>query len=66
MVTGRFTVTSYNLREKDAELHVTDSSIVTGLRDLYSTLRKGSVGARAIAKRPEPSPDSRMTALDRV
>jgi 3-hydroxyacyl-[acyl-carrier-protein] dehydratase len=66
MVKGRFTLTRYNLREKDAELHVTDSSIVTGLRDLYSTLRKGSVGARAIAKRPQPSSDSRMTAADRV
>jgi 3-hydroxyacyl-[acyl-carrier-protein] dehydratase len=56
MVKGRFTLTRYNLRDKDAELHVTDSSIVGGLRDLYSTLRKGSVGARAIARRPETSP----------
>src|SRR5271166_3337866 len=46
MVKGRFTLTRYNLRDKDAELHVTDSSIVAGLRDLYSTLRKGSVGAK--------------------
>lgn len=53
MVKGRFTLTRYNLRDKDAELHVTDSSIVAGLRDLYATLRKGSVGARAIARRPE-------------
>lgn len=53
MVNGRFTLTRYNLRDKDAELHVTDSSIVAGLRDLYSTLRKGSVGAKAIARRPE-------------
>ena len=51
MVKGRFTLTRYNLRDKDAELHVTDSSIVAGLRDLYSTLRKGSVGARAIARK---------------
>jgi len=56
MVKGRFTLTRYNLRERDAELHVTDSSIVVGLRDLYSTLRKGSVGARAIARRPEAAP----------
>jgi 3-hydroxyacyl-[acyl-carrier-protein] dehydratase len=41
------------LRDKDAELHGTDSSIVAGLRDLYATLRKGSVGARAIARKPE-------------
>src|SRR5271165_4464044 len=53
MVKGRLTLTRYNLRDKDAELHVTDSSIVAGLRDLYSTLRKGSVGAKAIARRPE-------------
>jgi 3-hydroxyacyl-[acyl-carrier-protein] dehydratase len=56
MVKGRFTLTRYNLRDQDAELHVTDSSIVTGLRDLYSTLRKGSVGARAIARKPEAAP----------
>ena len=53
MVKGRFTLTRYNLRDKDAELHATDSAIVAGLRDLYSTLRKGSVGARAISRRPE-------------
>jgi 3-hydroxyacyl-[acyl-carrier-protein] dehydratase len=52
MVKGRFTLTRYNLRDKDPELHPTDASIVAGLRDLYSTLRKGSVGARAIARRP--------------
>jgi 3-hydroxyacyl-[acyl-carrier-protein] dehydratase len=52
MVKGRFILTRYNLRDKDAELHLTDSSIVAGLRDLYSTLRKGSVGAKAIARRP--------------
>ena len=50
MVKGQFTLTRYNLREKDPLLHTTDASIVAGLRDLYSTLRKGSVGARAILK----------------
>jgi 3-hydroxyacyl-[acyl-carrier-protein] dehydratase len=55
MVKGRFTLTRYNLRDKDPELHATDTSIVAGQRDLYSTLRKGSVGARAISRRPEPS-----------
>jgi 3-hydroxyacyl-[acyl-carrier-protein] dehydratase len=55
MVKGRFTLKRYNLRDKDAELHATDSSIVAGQRDLYATLRKGSVGARAIARRPEGS-----------
>ena len=53
MVKGRFTLTRYNLRDRDPELHATDSSIVAGQRDLYSTLRKGSVGARAISRRPE-------------
>ena len=53
MVKGRFILTRYNLRDKNAELHGTDSSIVAGFRDLYSTLRKGSVGARAIARVPE-------------
>jgi 3-hydroxyacyl-[acyl-carrier-protein] dehydratase len=55
MVKGRFTLTRYNLRDRDPELHATDASIVAGLRDLYATLRKGSVGARAIARRPESS-----------
>jgi 3-hydroxyacyl-[acyl-carrier-protein] dehydratase len=52
MVKGRFVLTRYNLRDRDPELHPTDASIVAGLRDLYGTLRKGSVGARAIARRP--------------
>src|SRR5438105_5675126 len=55
MVKGRFTLSRYNLRDRDPELHATDASIVAGLRDLYTTLRKGSVGARAIARRPEMS-----------
>jgi 3-hydroxyacyl-[acyl-carrier-protein] dehydratase len=55
MVKGRFTLTRYNLRERNPVLHTTDASIVAGLRDLYITLRKGSVGARAIARRPEIS-----------
>jgi 3-hydroxyacyl-[acyl-carrier-protein] dehydratase len=46
-------LTRYNLRDKDPELHGTDASIVAGLRDLYATLRKGSVGARAITRRPD-------------
>jgi 3-hydroxyacyl-[acyl-carrier-protein] dehydratase len=55
MVKGRFTLSRYNLRDRDPELHTTDSLIVEGFRDLYTTLRKGSVGARAIARRPEVS-----------
>jgi 3-hydroxyacyl-[acyl-carrier-protein] dehydratase len=50
MVKGRFTLTRYNLRDRDPELHATDAAIVAGLRDLYATLRKGSVGARAMIR----------------
>lgn len=50
MVKGRFTLTRYNLRERDPDLHATDAAIVNGLRDLYATLRKGSVGARAMIR----------------
>lgn len=50
MVKGRFTLTRYNLREKNPSLHTTDALIVSGLRDLYGTLRKGSVGARAMVR----------------
>ncbi len=55
MVKGRFTLTRYNLRDKNPDLHGTDAAIVAGLRDLYATLRKGSVGARAITRRPDVS-----------
>ncbi len=50
MVKGRFVLTRYNLRDKDPALHATDASIVAGLRELYTTLRKGSVGARAMIR----------------
>src|SRR6516162_8893954 len=49
MVKGRITLTRYNLRDRNPGLHTTDASLVEGLRDLYATLRKGSVGARAIS-----------------
>jgi len=52
MVKGRITLTRYNLRERSPGLHQTDADIVAGLRDLYGTLRKGSVGARAITRVP--------------
>jgi 3-hydroxyacyl-[acyl-carrier-protein] dehydratase len=52
MVKGRFTLTRYNLRDRSPDLHQTDVQIVTGLRELYATLRKGSVGARAISRTP--------------
>ncbi len=52
MVRGQFTLMRYNLRDRDPELHSTDASIVAGLRDLYATLRKGSVGSRALLRSP--------------
>lgn len=55
MVKGRLTLTRYNLRDRNPDLHATDAMIVAGLRDLYMTLRKGSVGARAIARTPQAS-----------
>jgi 3-hydroxyacyl-[acyl-carrier-protein] dehydratase len=61
MVKGRFTLTRYNLRERDPALHVTDASIVAGLRELYDTLRKGAVGARAMVR--INSSDARTPAL---
>ncbi len=50
MVQGRFTMTRYNLRDRDPALHVTDTAVVASLRELHATLRKGSVGSRAIAR----------------
>ena len=52
MVKGRFTLTRYNLRDRNPSLHGTDALIVAGLRDLFGTLRKGSVGARAMFRAP--------------
>jgi 3-hydroxyacyl-[acyl-carrier-protein] dehydratase len=54
MVQGRFTLTRYNLRERDPALQSTDAVLVAWLRDIHATLRKGSVGARAMF-RPAPS-----------
>ena len=62
MVKGRFTLTRYNLRERDPELHATDTAIVSSLRDLYATLRKGSVGARAML-RAAPADGRQAVAL---
>lgn len=61
MVKGRFTLTRYNLRERDPGLHTTDAAIVAGLRDLYGTLRKGSVGARAMVRATTPEPVNSLT-----
>ena len=61
MVKGRFTLMRYNLRDKNPSLHATDSLIVSGLRDLFGTLRKGSVGARAMLR--DPASPSAATSL---
>ena len=69
MVKGRFTLTRYNLRDTIPSLHATDASIVAGLRDLYSTLRKGSVGARAMLRITHRGQDSGLvpgTRAERV
>ena len=50
MVKGRLTLTRYNLRDKNPSLHATDAMIVAHLRDLYATLRKGSVGSKAMVR----------------
>jgi 3-hydroxyacyl-[acyl-carrier-protein] dehydratase len=56
MVQGRFTLTRSNLRERDPKLHAVDASIVAGLRDLHATLRKGSVGSKAMIRIPTQAP----------
>jgi len=52
MVKGRITLTRYNLRDREPGLHATDTLIIAGLRELFGTLRKGSVGARAMLRSP--------------
>lgn len=59
MVKGRFTLTRYNLRDKNPSLVGTDASIVASLRDLHATLRKGSVGARAMIRIENPEAKAR-------
>lgn len=62
MVRGRFSLMRYNLRDRNPALHSTDALIVESLRDLYATLRKGSVGARAMLRLPS-SPGSRPAPI---
>jgi 3-hydroxyacyl-[acyl-carrier-protein] dehydratase len=62
MVKGRFTLMRYNLRDRDPALHATDSSIVAGLRDLFTTLRMGSVGARAMIRIGSVDPAPKVLA----
>ncbi len=48
IVRGRFTLTRWNLREKNPELHSTDRLVVEHMRDLYATLRKGTIAISAV------------------
>ncbi len=62
MVKGRIVLTRFNLRDRDPALHKTDAQIVNGLRDLYQTLRKGSVAlapsrACRLWKKSRPRPE---------
>jgi len=47
MVQGRFSLICSNLRDRDPDLAKTDAALVEHLRDLYTTLLKGSVGSKA-------------------
>ena len=58
---NKLTLTRYNLRERDPALHTTDKMMVAWLRDIYATLRKGSVRARAVVS--ENSAVGRPTIL---
>ncbi|CAN5828886.1 3-hydroxyacyl-ACP dehydratase FabZ family protein [soil metagenome] len=63
MVQGRIVLSRYNLRDRDPELHTTDTMIVSGLRDLYETLRKGSVGARAMLRENASEPPAETSRV---
>ena len=47
MVQGKFSLTCGNLRDRDPDLAATDQSLTEHLKELYSTLLKGSVGSKA-------------------
>jgi 3-hydroxyacyl-[acyl-carrier-protein] dehydratase len=61
LVGGKFTLTRYNLRDRDPKLHDIDRLIVETLRDQYQTLRKGSVGAKAMVRIPTTVAQSAAT-----
>lgn len=50
MVRGRFTLVRYNLRDKNPSLVNSDKLITEHMRELFATLRKGSVGAKAMVR----------------
>jgi 3-hydroxyacyl-[acyl-carrier-protein] dehydratase len=47
MVQGKFSLTCSNLRDRDPDLAATDQALIEHLKELYSTLLKGSVGSKA-------------------
>jgi 3-hydroxyacyl-[acyl-carrier-protein] dehydratase len=65
MVKGRIVLTRYNLRDRAPGLHETDTLITTGLRELFGTLRKGSVGARAMFRTHESDAGAALAAVAR-
>lgn len=56
MVQGRIVLTRSNLRDRDPAFLATDAAIVAQQRDLYATLRKGSVGSKAMIRFGQASP----------
>jgi len=58
MVQGRFTLTRYNLRDKNPALYSADATLVAHLRELYSNLLKGSVGSKAMTRISPPQTQS--------
>ncbi len=63
VVQGRFSLTRYNLRDRDPNLAMLDASIVEGQRDLYATLRKGSVGSKAMVRIARPGEPGRTPTV---
>ena len=55
VVKGRIMLSHANLRDRDPALHETDRQIVEHLRELYATLRKGSVASRAMLRATAPA-----------
>lgn len=50
MVQGKFSVGCSNLRDRDPNLASADDALVVHLKELYSTLLKGSVASKAQAR----------------
>jgi 3-hydroxyacyl-[acyl-carrier-protein] dehydratase len=52
MVQGKFSVSCTNLRDRDPQLAGADAALVDHLKELFSTLLKGSVASKAQSKDP--------------